>query len=208
MKHNYTENQDTKTTTNNNPYINQTIDTTQMEQIAPNVTITQDVQNPQMAPNVDNLATPQNMNNQQMQNGFVQNQPNCQTPNGFVTQPNYVQNGYTQNQQPQNGFVTQQNPYANPYYNTNGVNNQNPYINANPNQTQPQTQKSNSTFGLNNKFLIGLAVGGAAAWLLTNENAQKTIIKTGVKLFSKIGGGVEELKEKIMDAKAEIEAES
>lgn len=57
------------------------------------------------------------------------------------------------------------------------------------------------------KFLRGLLIGGAAAYILTNESAQKAIIKTGVKLFGSLAGGVEEFKEKIMDAKAELEAE-
>lgn len=57
------------------------------------------------------------------------------------------------------------------------------------------------------KLLRGLLIGGAAAYILTNESAQKAIIKTGVKLFGALAGGVEEFKEKIMDAKAELEAQ-
>ena len=57
------------------------------------------------------------------------------------------------------------------------------------------------------KLLRGLLIGGAAAYILTNDSAQKAIIKTGVKLFGALAGGVEEFKEKIMDAKAELEAE-
>lgn len=53
----------------------------------------------------------------------------------------------------------------------------------------------------------GLLIGGAAAYLLTNEKAQKAVIKAGVKVFGTLAGGVEEFKEKIMDVKAEIEAE-
>jgi hypothetical protein len=98
-------------------------------------------------------------------------------------------------QQNQSRFT--QNPYANPYINR-----------ATECEAIQEQNRDGKTFGLNNKFLVGLAVGGAVAWVLTNENTQKTIIKTGMKLFSKIGGGVEEFKEKIMDAKAEIEAES
>ena len=57
------------------------------------------------------------------------------------------------------------------------------------------------------KLLRGILIGGVAAYLLTNENAQKTFIKTGVRLYGALAGGLEEFKEKIMDAKAELETE-
>lgn len=91
---------------------------------------------------------------------------------------------------------------------------QNPYYGQNQGQNFGYQQNSTFLPKINlfgetpsDKFLRGLLIGGAAAYILTNENAQKAIIKTGVKLFSALAGGVEEFKEKIMDAKAEIEAE-
>lgn len=91
---------------------------------------------------------------------------------------------------------------------------QNPYYGQNMGQNYGYGQNSSflpkiSLFGEtpSDKLLRGLLIGGAAAYILTNENAQKAIIKTGVKLFGALAGGVEEFKEKIMDAKAEIEAE-
>lgn len=87
----------------------------------------------------------------------------------------------------------------------------NPYYNQNTNATLNQTSLFDSTiFGVtpSDKFLRGLLLGGAAAYILTNENAQKAIIKTGIKLFGSLAGGVEEFKEKIVDAKAELEAKA
>jgi len=111
-------------------------------------------------------------------------------------------------------------------YKQQNQNNSNPYMNAQPNQGQnfttqnmgatanPYYQNYAPKSGFNifgdtpsDKLLRGLLIGGAAAYILTNENAQKAIIKTGVKLFGALAGGVEEFKEKIMDAKAELEAQ-
>ena len=92
--------------------------------------------------------------------------------------------------------------------------NQNPYINqaANQNfnplqnnmqQTLPSTQQS----GFNNgDFIKGALIGALATYLLTNKNAQETIMKTvgkGSELFS---AGIEELKERYEDAKAQMQA--
>ncbi|MDY0328687.1 MAG: hypothetical protein RBR07_10590 [Arcobacteraceae bacterium] len=129
-----------------------------------------------------------------------------------------------------NGMLNQNmnQPQGNPYINqTSGMNNNpmsgnfgfnqqagmgmgmqnNPYFGQNP-YLQPQTRGFSllgNTTG--DKFLRGLLIGGAAAYILTNENAQKAIIKTGMKVFGAVAGGVEEFKEKIMDAKAELETE-
>lgn len=61
---------------------------------------------------------------------------------------------------------------------------------------------------LNERFLKGLLIGAAAAYILTNENVQRTAIKGAVKAWSLLQGGVEELKERFRDAEAEIRAES
>jgi hypothetical protein len=70
-------------------------------------------------------------------------------------------------------------------------------------------QQSSSLFGFaNDRFLKGLVIGAAAAYLLTNESVQRTAIKGAVKVWSLLQGGVEELKERFHDAEAEIRAEA
>jgi len=56
-------------------------------------------------------------------------------------------------------------------------------------------------------FLKGALIGAVGAYLLTNENAQKTIFKTFAKGADMFSAGIEELKERMEDAKAELEAE-
>ncbi|MEA3638889.1 MAG: hypothetical protein VBE63_02975 [Lamprobacter sp.] len=58
----------------------------------------------------------------------------------------------------------------------------------------------------NDRFLKGLLIGAAAAYLLTNESVQRTAIKGVVKLWGGLQGGVEEIKERFHDAEAEIQA--
>jgi len=58
----------------------------------------------------------------------------------------------------------------------------------------------------NDRFLKGLLIGAAAAYLLTNEGVQRTAIKGVVKLWGGLQGGVEEIKERFHDAEAEIQA--
>ena len=69
-----------------------------------------------------------------------------------------------------------------------------------------QQQQSSSL--LNERFFKGLLIGAAAAYLLTNENVQRTAIKGAVKAWSLLQGGVEELKERFHDAEAEIRSET
>lgn len=70
-------------------------------------------------------------------------------------------------------------------------------------------QQNSGLFGFaNDRFLKGLLIGAAAAYLLTNENVQRTAIKGAVKAWGLLQGGVEELKERFHDAEAEIRAES
>lgn len=93
------------------------------------------------------------------------------------------------------------NPYINTNNNVNLVN-QNPYINN-------ATTTSNLLGSFDTqKFLLGAAVGALGAYLLTNENAQKAIFKTVAKGGALFSAGVEEMKERFEDAKAEMEAEA
>ncbi len=60
----------------------------------------------------------------------------------------------------------------------------------------------------NDRFIRGLLIGAAAAYLLSNENVQRTAIKTAVRAWGLVQGGVEELKERFHDAEAEVRAET
>ena len=96
-----------------------------------------------------------------------------------------------------------------PKNNQSGVNiNQNPYINQsfNPLQNSQQgTIPTQSTF-TSGDFIKGALLGAAVTYLLTNKNAQESIFKAfgkGSELFS---AGIEELKERYEDAKAQMQA--
>ena len=69
----------------------------------------------------------------------------------------------------------------------------------------PAAQSSFFNLG-NDRFLKGLLIGAAAAYLLTNESVQRTAIKGAVKLWGGLQGGVEEIKERFHDAEAELQA--
>lgn len=57
------------------------------------------------------------------------------------------------------------------------------------------------------QFLIGALVGAAAAYVMTDEALRGKLIKTGMKLYSGLLGGYEEMKEQLADLKAEAETE-
>ncbi|QKF73693.1 hypothetical protein AFAEC_1535 [Aliarcobacter faecis] len=112
-------------------------------------------------------------------------------------------------------FVGQNSINRNPYNsdinstrNTNqtGLNiNQNPYINQNVNQVQNQTQnQTNSLF--NSDFIKGALIGAVATYILTNKNAQENIFSVIDKAKNLVTAGVEEMKERIEDAKAAAQA--
>lgn len=111
--------------------------------------------------------------------------------------------------------------------NLNSVQN-NPYIhnNASNNDTNSassaNTQSSNSTNTANGiantlnsffnsgntqqDFLKGALIGAVATFILTNEDAQRAIFKGFAKLSSLFEMGIEELKERYEDAKAEVDS--
>lgn len=72
-------------------------------------------------------------------------------------------------------------------------------------QYQQQTPFLNFT---NDRFLKGLLIGAAAAYLLTNESVQRTVIRGAVRTWSLLQGGVAELQERFQDAEAELRAEA
>ncbi|MEF2230788.1 MAG: YtxH domain-containing protein [Pseudodesulfovibrio sp.] len=56
----------------------------------------------------------------------------------------------------------------------------------------------------NADYLKGLALGVGAALVVTNPAVQKAVVSGAVKAWAAIQGGVEELKEQVQDAKAEL----
>lgn len=61
--------------------------------------------------------------------------------------------------------------------------------------------------GQKEQFLLGLVVGAGAAWLLSDENLRRKILKAGLDTYTNMVGGMEELKEQIADLQAELDAE-
>lgn len=57
------------------------------------------------------------------------------------------------------------------------------------------------------QFLLGAAIGAAAAYLLSDQELRGQLIKSGIKLYSNLMGGVAEMKEQVADLQAEVEAE-
>ena len=90
-----------------------------------------------------------------------------------------------------------------------GVNiNQNPYINQglNPLQNPQQVNDSAKNSFTSGDFMKGALLGAALTYFLTNKNAQEGLFKAfgkGSELFS---AGIEELKERYEDAKAQMQA--
>lgn len=70
---------------------------------------------------------------------------------------------------------------------------------------QPSTVQSWFNFS-NSGYLKGFAIGAGVALVLGNPTVQKAIVSGSVKLWSAVQGGVEEMKEKVKDIKAEISA--
>lgn len=89
--------------------------------------------------------------------------------------------------------------------------NNNPYI-KNVNQNQPNQNFQNNQNGFldgvfssngSGDFLKGALIGAAATYILTNESAQRAIFKGFAKISTLFECGLEELKERYEDAKAE-----
>ncbi|PIE65360.1 MAG: hypothetical protein CSA26_03285 [Desulfobacterales bacterium] len=78
-------------------------------------------------------------------------------------------------------------------------------------QAVQPTVPSQSVLGLNvqdSQFWKGALIGAAVALLVTNESVQKGVVKTVSKLSAAAQSGIEEMKEKFEDAKAEVQAEA
>lgn len=57
------------------------------------------------------------------------------------------------------------------------------------------------------QFILGALIGAAAVYVLGDEEMRGKLVKTGMKLYSGIAGGFEEIKEQMADIKAEVAAE-
>mgnify|MGYP000017610285 CR=1 FL=1 len=87
--------------------------------------------------------------------------------------------------------------------------NQNPYINQNANfVNNPQQQNiEQSQSGFNTgDFVKGALIGAAVTYLLTNKNAQEKAFQVFGKGSELFQAGIEELKEKYEDMKAQMQA--
>lgn len=84
--------------------------------------------------------------------------------------------------------------------------NQNPYINPQPNQQFGAPATQNQGLFNNSDFVKGALIGAAVTFLLTNKGAQETIMKAASKGSELFQAGMEELKERYEDAKAQMEA--
>ncbi|QEE33656.1 MULTISPECIES: YtxH domain-containing protein [Malaciobacter] len=109
-----------------------------------------------------------------------------------------------------NNQMNNQNMYdmniENSRTNQQGVNlNQNPYINQNVNPNIPvQNQGINTGFN-SGDFVKGALIGAAVTYLLTNKGAQENIMKAVSKGSELFQAGMEEMKERMEDAKAAME---
>lgn len=110
------------------------------------------------------------------------------------------QGGYQAQGQAHQGYAAYPAGYPMGQYQAAYYQSQAPYPGA---QYQAQTPFLNFS---NDRFLKGLLIGAAAAYVLTNESVQRTAIKGVVKAWSMLQGGVEEIKERFQDAEAEIRA--
>lgn len=85
---------------------------------------------------------------------------------------------------------------------------ENPYINKEVvSNVVPNVNTDNILAGIDTgDFVKGALIGAVATYLLTNESAQKAIFKTVAKGTELFQSGIEEMKERMEDAKAELEA--
>ena len=98
----------------------------------------------------------------------------------------------------------------------------NPYINEENANEVAATQPSAVDNAINNAaqnlpfvpenfntagFVKGLVLGGIAAYVLTNPKAQECVFKAIIKGGELINAGIEELKERFEDVKAELDSQ-
>lgn len=64
-----------------------------------------------------------------------------------------------------------------------------------------------SNLGTGQQFLLGLAVGVGAAYVLGDEKLRAKLIRTGMSLYESVAGGLAEMKEQVADIQAERAAD-
>lgn len=146
------------------------------------------------------------------QNGANQtNIDNSGTQNLDSLQSNPYINGTSQSNASQNSnapqntaFGTQNQQTQNSFGNAFGSN-QSTQTNAQANTTSALSSFFNSG-NLQQDFLKGAFIGAVATFILTNKDAQKAIFKGFAKISSLFEMGIEELKERYEDAKAEVDS--
>lgn len=60
----------------------------------------------------------------------------------------------------------------------------------------------------NQQFLLGAVLGAAATYVLSNDELREKIIRSAVKLYGDVAGGMAELKEQVADMQAELNAKA
>lgn len=61
--------------------------------------------------------------------------------------------------------------------------------------------------GRTEQFLLGLLVGGATAYVLSDEELRGKLFKGAIKAYAGVMGGLAEMKEQVADLQAEVQAE-
>lgn len=57
------------------------------------------------------------------------------------------------------------------------------------------------------QFLLGALVGAAAAYVLSDEELRGKLMRSGLKLYGNMAGGLAEMKEQMADIQAELATE-
>ncbi|MBR9973318.1 YtxH domain-containing protein [Magnetospirillum sulfuroxidans] len=61
--------------------------------------------------------------------------------------------------------------------------------------------------GRSEQFLLGLLLGGAAAYVLSDAELRGKLFKAGIKAYGGLMGGMAEMQEQMADLQAEVQAE-
>jgi hypothetical protein len=87
--------------------------------------------------------------------------------------------------------------------------NTNPYVKQQTDVSVTTPAPTSSLLGAfdTTHFVIGVLAGALGAYVLTNEKAQKALFKTVAKGAQAFQAGIEEIKERFEDAKAELAAQ-
>lgn len=128
-----------------------------------------------------------------MMNQNIQN--TTQIPNHNSVNMNSAANTYDTN-------IDNSRVFATPSMNVG----QNPYINKNINNSVNNQNTQNQSGFNNGDFIKGALIGAVATYLLTNKGAQETLLKAVSKGSELFQAGMEELKERYEDARAQMQA--